>query len=109
MRCLFTNRLPDVLGLFHVAPAFRRACARIEDTALKGGATKTLQPLKHQTAPVHAFFPRSNNLENSSCEAGATAASERFARTCSTRLIPTSPVVMPGVERTNCSARCASF
>jgi len=54
---------------------------------------------------AQAFFPRSNSLENSSCEAGDVAASDRFARTCSTRLMPTKAVVIPGVERTNCSAR----
>src|SRR5882762_7878187 len=65
--------------------------------------------LNYQTAPVQALFPRSNNFENSSFEAGGTATSERFARTCSTRLVPTSAVVIPGVERTNCNARSASF
>src|ERR1035437_10320070 len=65
--------------------------------------------LIHKMFLAQAFFPRPNSPENSSCEAGEMAASERFARTCSTRLIPTRAVVIPGVERTNCRARSASF
>ena len=57
---------------------------------------------------AYACLPRPNNFENCSCEAGEVAASERLACTCSTLLIPTRAVVMPGVERTNCSARSAS-
>src|SRR5262249_7343127 len=39
--------------------------------------------------------------------AGGMRATARSSATCSRRLMPTSAVVIPGVERTNWSARCA--
>jgi len=46
--------------------------------------------------------------KNWSMVAGGTATSFAFARTCSSRDMPTSAVVIPGEERTNCKARSAS-
>src|SRR5258708_16652605 len=53
-------------------------------------------------------WPREKSFENWSMVAGGTATSLAFARTCSSRDIPTSAVVIPGEERTNCKARSAS-
>jgi len=41
--------------------------------------------------------------------AGGKPTNRAFALTCSTRDMPTSAVVIPGDDRTNCNARSGSF
>src|SRR5712671_2153090 len=62
-----------------------------------------LRPYEHQ-----AVSPRLKSLLNSSTVAGGTPARRALARTCSGCDMPTSAVVIPGEERTNCKARSAS-
>src|SRR5882762_8570782 len=58
---------------------------------------------------VQAPSPRANSLVNSSTVAGGTLTRRALAFTCSSRDMPTSAVVIPGEERTNCNARSASL
>src|SRR6202040_3042419 len=63
---------------------------------------KACRPLSAQVSSLE------NMLKNSSTEATETAATAIFLSTCGRRLIPTSAVVTPGVDRTNWMARWAS-
>lgn len=76
---------------------------------MTGAARLSDYPLEHFFHPIAgALLARSSVryepakiLRKSSSESRATDAVPRFSSTCAERAIPTSALVMPGVERTN--------
>lgn len=49
------------------------------------------------------------NTRATAAASGAKPASAKFSSTCWGRLIPTSTLPTPGMERTNCTVRCTSL